>query len=220
MPWLVDSLAAIYYSSGDWGKFILLVVFFFGFLILLLDLWGRSAVKNRSSEDYLYGRLRDGYVHYWHNWGSEGLSNKQLKLQRKILDADVDWILEHCLIHSLNDSLIFRKPKFSHIKKVVAAWAGYIKDMRRPDNYRWIVELNNGHYMYIRGFFDPSGFESRTGLWIRVADTAEKAALFEIRLKTLERLNKDHDVYADLLDQIMSGERDWASFIWGTGYAP
>ena len=216
MPWLIDYLTGLYILSGDWGIFILLAVFFFGFLILLLDLRGRTADKKKSPEDYLYGRLRDGYVHYWHQWGSEGLSDQESKFQERLLDAKLDWILETCLIRVSGS----KGPEFSHIKTVVAAWAGYIKDLRGPDNYRWIVELKNGHYMYIRGFFDPSGFESRTGLWIRVADSAEKAALFEIRLKTLERLNKDHDVYTALLDQIMSGERDWAGFKWGTDYAP
>jgi len=213
MPWLVDYLAAFFYSFPDWGKFILLAVFLAGFMLLILDLWASSAAKKKSPEDKailkiieiieegfekvggLYGRLRDGYVHYWHNWGSEGLSDQQIILQKRLVDAGLDLILELCIIHSPNDSLVNRKPKFSQIKRVAAAWAGYIKDIRGPEAYRWIVELKNGRYMYLRGFFDPSGFESRTGLWIRVADTAEKAALFEIRLKTLQRMNKDQDVY-------------------------
>jgi len=215
MPWLVDYLAAIFYLSRDWGKFILLIIFFLGFMILLLlDVWGRSAVKKKSPEDYLYGRLRDGYVRYWHQCGSEGLSDQEIKFQKRLLDAGFDWILEHCVIHSP------KGPEFSHIKRVVAAWAGYIRDVRKQEVYRWIVELQNGRFMYIRGFFDPSGFELRTNLSARLADTPEKAARFEIRPKTLQRMNKDQDVYNALIDQIKSGERDWAGFKSGTDYAP
>ncbi len=221
MPWLVDSLAAIYYSSGDWGKFILLVVFFFGFLILLLDLWGRSSVNRKSPEDYLYCRLSEGYIHFWHQWGSEGLSDDEIKFQKKLMDAGLDWILETCIIRSPKGLLAKNNLEFSHTKMVVAAWAGYVKDVRGPeDNYRWIVELQNGRFMYLKGFFDPSGFYSHTRLFMRLADTPEKAALFEIRPKTLQRMNKDQDVYAALLDQIKSGERDWAGFKWGTDYTP
>ena len=59
----------------------------------------------------------------------------------------------------------------------------------------------------------------RTALWIRSAGSAEKAAQFEIRMKTVEKMNKDQEVYNALLDQIKSGERDWVGFEWGTDYA-
>ena len=61
------------------------------------------------------------------------------------------------------------------------------------------------------------------------ADTAEEAAKIEIQpeiLKRKERREKGHDklmdqeVYEALLDQIESGERDWAGFKWDTLYAP
>jgi len=218
MPWLVDYLTALYILSGDWGKFILLAVFLVGFMVLLLDLRGRSADKKKSPEDFLYGRLRDGYVRYWHCWGAEGLSDQQIILQKRLLDGGLDWILEFCIIWRRGWGRT--KPEFSQIKRVVAAKAGYVKDVRGPeDNYRWIVELQNGKFMYIKGFFDPSGFFSHTLLFIRSADTAEKAARFEIRPKTLQRMNKDQDVYNALIDQIKSGERDWAGFKWGTDYA-
>ena len=220
MPWLVDYLAAFFYSFPDWGKFILLAVFLAGFMLLILDLWASSAVKKKSPEDYLYGRLIDGYLHYWHCWGSEGLSDQEIKFQKRLLDAGLDWILETCLIRGQYHTIGVSRPEFSQIKKVAAAWAGYIKDIRGPDNYRWIVELQNGRFMYLKGFFDPSGYESRTSLFVRLADTAEKAALFEIRPKTLQRKKKDQDVYNALLNQIKSGERDWAGFKWGTDYAP
>jgi len=220
MPWLVDYLAAIFYSSGDWGKYILLTIFFLGFMILLLlELWPRAADKKKSPEYYLYGRLRDGYVRYWHHRGSEGLLDNEIKFQKRLIDAGLDWILETCLIRGQNWMVVISKPAFSQIKKVAAAWAGYVKDVRGPeDNYRWIVELQNDRFMYIMAFFDPSGFYSNIKLFIRLAGTAEKAARFEIRPKTLQRMNKDHVVYAALLDQIKSGERDWAGFKGGTDY--
>ena len=220
MPWLVDYLAAIFYLSGDWAKLFLLLFFFLGFMILLLDLQGRSAVKKKSPEDYLYGRLRDGYVHYWHCWGSEGLSDQEIKFQERLMDAGVDWILETFIIRSSKGLLVKNNLNFSHIKVVVAAWAGYIKNVRGPDDYRWIVELQNGRFMYLFGFYDPSGFELRTYLFTRVANTAEKSALFEIKPKTIKKMKKEQDVYAALLDQIRSGERDWAGFKWDTLFAP
>ena len=73
--------------------------------------------------------------------------------------------------------------------------------------------------MYIKAFFDPSGFYSNIKLFIRLAGTAEKAARFEIRPKTLVRMNMDQEVYNALLAQIKSGERDWAGFKWSTDYA-
>ena len=233
MPWLIDYLTALYSLSGDWGKFILLAVFLVGFMLLLLDLWGRSAHKIKGPVDKaiqkkldevheqvdLYGGLRDGYVRYWHSLGSEGLSDQQIILQKRLLDGGLDWILETCIVWRRGWGRT--KPEFSQIKRVVAAWAGYVKDVRGPeDNYRWIVELQNGKFMYINGFFDPSGFFSHTLLFIRSADTPEKAARFEIRPKILQRMNKDQDVYNALRDQIKSGERDWAGFKWGTDYTP
>jgi len=234
MPRLINYLTAIYFLSGDWGKFILLAVFLVGFLILLSDLRGRFANKKKSLGDKavqkmisdtlekidLHGPLRDGYIRYWHTRGSEGLTDQQIILQNRLLDGGLDWILETCLIRGQNWTVVISKPAFSQIKKVAAAWAGYVKDVRGPeDNYRWIVELQNDRFMYIKAFFDPSGFYSNIKLFIRLAGTAEKAALFEIQPKTLARMNKDQVVYNALLDQIKSGERDWAGFKSGTDYS-
>jgi hypothetical protein len=214
MPWLFDYLTGLHILSKDWGKYILLGVFVVGFMVLLVDLWGRSTAK---SEDYPH---KHWIINYW-NQRTEDLSEKEIKLQKRLRDAGVDWILGHCLIHSPNASLIFRKPKFFQIKRVVAAWAGYVKDVRGPDNYRWVVELQNGRFMYLYGFFDPSGFELRTYLFSRVAGSAEEAARFEINpmtLRSIKRNSKDQEVYEALLDQIQSDERDWAGFKWGTDY--
>ena len=199
MPWLIDYLTALHILSGGWGKFILLAVFLVGFMLLLLDLRGRSVTKKKSVEEKailkligegfekvdLYGPLRNASVHYWHNKGWEGLSDHQIILQKRLLDGGLDWILQFCIVHSR------KGPRFSQIKRVVAAWAGYVKGVRGPDNYRWVVELQNGRYMYFFGFFDPSGFETRTYLFVRSADTAEKAAQFEIRPKSLQKMKKD-----------------------------
>ena len=226
MPWLIDYLTALFILSGDGGKFILLAVFLVGLMVLLLDLRGRSAAKKKSAEEKAilktienvievvdpYGPLRNASVQYWHNRGWEGLSDNQIILQKRLLDGGLDWILGYCIVRSR------KGPGFSQIKRVVAAWAGYIRDVRKLDCYRWIVELQNGRFMYLFGFFDPSGFETRTYLFVRSADTPEKAAQFEIRPKSLKRMKKDQDVYIALLDQIKSGERDWAGFKCGTDY--
>jgi len=217
MPWLVDYLAATFYLSGNWGKLLLVLILFFGFMFLL---WlGRSPAKDKSPEDNLSGRLcKNGYIRYWHSQGSEGLSDDEIHFQKRLLDAGLDWILEHCLVRGQNWTIFINKPALSKIKRVAAAWAGYIKDMRGLDNYRWIVELQNGRVIYLKALFDPSGFYSNIRLFIRTADTPEKAALFEIRPKTLVKMNKDQKVYLALLDQIKSEERDWSGFKWGTDY--
>ena len=228
MPWIIDYLTALFLSFGDWGKYILLGVFVIGVAVLLGSLWGRSAVKGKSPEDYLHGRLCDGYIHYWHNWGSEGLSDNEISFQKRLMDAGLDWILEICLIRSANDSLISKKPAFSQIKRVAAAWAGYIQGIREWTIYRWILELQNGTYLYLRGWFDPSGYEMRTSLFVWSANTAEEAAQIEIQPEILRRSGfrkskggviTDQEVHQSLLDQIRSGERDWAGFKWNTDYA-
>lgn len=219
MPLIGDYLAAIVYQFQDPIQWIRIIFIFVVIILILLELWGRFVVKRKSPEDYLHGLLHNGYIHYWHCYGTEGLSEGEIHFQKRLRDAGVDWILEYCLIHS-HSFLLSKKPEFSHIKRVTAAWAGYVKELREPDLYRWIVELTNGHYLYLCGFFDPSGFEMRTYLLIRAAGSAEKAALFEIRMKTLKKIERDQEVYNSLLDQIRSGERDWAGFKWGTDYAP
>jgi hypothetical protein len=178
----------------------------------------RSLLDKKSPEDYLSGSLSDGSIHYWHHKQREGLSDQEIEFQKKLMDAGLDWILEMSIVRGQNFTMVISKPKFSQIKRVAAAWAGYIKEVRRPDNYRWIVELQNGRFMYIKAFFDASGFYSNIRLFIRSANTPEKAALFEIRPKTLVRMNKDQDVYRSLFDQIKSGKRDWAGFKWDTEY--
>jgi len=218
MPWIFDYLTIIIYQFQDPVRWIRIIFVFVVLILILLELWGRYVVKRKSPEDYLHGRLHNGYIHYWHCNGTEDLSKQEIHFQKRLRDAGVDWIMEYCLIHS-QSFLFSKKPEFSHIKRVAAAWAGYIKGIRGPEGYRWIVELMNGRYLYIRGFFDPSGFEARTALWIKAVDSAEKAAQFEIRPKSLQRMKKDQEVYNSLLDQIKSGERDWAGFKGGTDYA-
>ena len=91
------------------------------------------------------------------------------------------------------------------------------------------MEIRDGRYIYLRGWFDPSRHEVRTSLFTWLADTAEEAALIEIQPDKLRRKGfkkkdqdviTDQDVYNALFDQIESGERDWAGFKWDTLYAP
>jgi hypothetical protein len=110
---------------------------------------------------------------------------------------------------------------FTDIKRVVAAWAGYIRGSRQWGIYRWIIELHNGQYRYIRGWYDPSRYEERTSLFTWSAETAEEAAKIEMRSEVLARKGTkkwkpsvvtDREVYQSLLAQIRSGERDWSGF--------
>ena len=228
MLWIADYLAVIVSQFQNPMRWIRIIFLILVLGLLLIDLWGRYLVKRKSPEDYLYGRLRDGYINYWYSYGTEGLSEQEILFQKRLRDAGVDWILEYCLIHSSDSFLVNKKPEFSHIKQVAAAWAGYIQGVREWTIYRWIVELQDGKYLYLRGWFDPSGYEMRTSLFVWSANTAEEAALIEIQPEILRRRGfrkskgdviTDQEVHQSLLDQIRSGERDWAGFKWNTDYA-
>jgi len=229
---LIDFLAALY-ASGDLGKTMLLAMFIMVLFFLFIDILGKYEAKKKCPVDHLYGRLRNGYLHHWHNWGSEGLSGAEIILQKRLMDGGLDWILETCITHNIQ-RISKIKPigfKFSDIERVTAAWAGYIQGQRKWTIYRWIIELQDGQFIYLRGWFDPARGrgEPRTNLFTWSADTAEEAAQIEIQSEKLSRKRRsekghdkliDQEVYEALLDQIKSGERDWAGFKWDTLYAP
>lgn len=228
MPWIMDYLLAIVYQFQDCGGWIIVIFLLLGSIVLLIELWGKITLKRRNPEDYPSGHIRDGYVNYWYCHGTEGLSIDEIIYQKRLVDAGLDWILETCLIRSQNYSLVNMKPQFSQIKRVVAAWAGYIQGLRKWTVYRWVIELQDGQFNYLRGWFDPSGFEMRTTLFSWRADTAEEAARLEIQPEVIRRKGfkktkceviTNKEVYEALLDQIKSGERDWAGFKWGTDYS-
>lgn len=67
-----------------------------------------------------------------------------------LLYVGIDYILEICIKQN-RDRWVKDKPidfNFSDIKRVIAAWAGYVRDVRVGELYRWIVELHNGRYIY------------------------------------------------------------------------
>ena len=242
MNWIYELVENNIGLSHDWAVLIVQLSLVIGVIILLIFFKPWPAIKVQKIEEIISekitssvesdrNRLYHGYVQYWHQWGSEGLSAQQIRLQRRLLDAGVDWILETCITYNIRGGSKI-KPigfEYSDIKQVVAAWAGYIKDLRKWTIYRWIIELQDGQFIYLRGWFDPGRDDPRTMLFTWSADTAEEAAKIEIQpeiLKRKERREKGHDklmdqeVYEALLDQIKSGERDWAGFKWDTLYAP
>jgi len=232
MEWIYDQAANLFGLSHDWAVLVVQLGIVFGSILLLIFLvppkfsWWFERRFFEREVGYVHLRLSNGYVHYWHQWGMMGLSDKQRERQKRLLDAGVDYILEICMKHNLervvkNEPLDF---DFSDIKKVIAAWAGYVRDVRVGEEYRWILELQKGRFVYVRGWFDPSGHEQRTLLFTWSADTAEEAAQMEVRLDIMQtnpNVIMDQDVYLSLLDQIKSGERDWSGFKLGhPTYAP
>jgi hypothetical protein len=229
MEWIYDQVASVSNLSYDWAVLLVQFTIVLGSLLLLVflipskfSMWFERRFFERKVE-YVHWRLSNGYVHYWHQWGTMGLSKKQIERQKKLLDAGVDYILEICMKHNLerlvkNELLDF---DFADIKRVVAAWAGYVHEVRVGELYRWIIELHNGQYRYIRGWYDPSRYKQRTSLFSWSAETVEEAALFEIQSEVLARKGHkkskanvvmDQDVYQSFLAQIRNGDRDLSGF--------
>lgn len=238
MNWIYELVENILGLSHDWAVLVVqLCLVFVVIILLLLNPWSLMKIqkleKLTPSVESVRNRLYHGYVRYWHQWGSEGLSAQQTRLQSRLLDAGVDWILETCITYNISGGSKMKPVRFdfADIENIVAAWAGYIQGQRKWTLYRWIIELQDGQFIYLRGWFDPgrSMGEPRTILYAWAADTAEEASQIEIRpeeLRRNEHLKKgqdhlvDQEVYEALLDQIKSGERDWAGFKWDPLYAP
>ena len=231
MEWIYDQAANLFGLSHDWAVLLVQLGIVLGDIILLtLLLPGivnkfQSEFYPKQSKPFLYSR---DYTQHYLRGGMVGPSHHQKKLR----DAGVDYILEICMKHNLervgkNEPIGF---DFSDIKRVIAAWAGTVRGFRVGELYRWIIELHNGQYRYIRGWFDPSRHEERTSLFAWSADSAEDATQVEIQPDNLARKGHkqskgnvimDQDVYQSLLDQIKSGERDWSGFKLGYPlYAP
>ena len=245
MNWIYELAESILGVSHDWAVLIVQLCLVFSVIILLgiFKPWPLPIISNfvekigeRTTKYYtssVQTRLINGYIQYWHQWGSAGLTIRQARLQKRMLDAGVDWILETCITYNIQGGSN-NKPigfKFSDLERVTAAWAGYIQGQRKWTIYRWIIELQNGQFIYLRAWFDParSYGEPRTMVKAWTADTAEEAAQIEIRPEVLRRnepIKKeqhhlmDQVVYEALLNQIETGERDWAGFKGDTVYAP
>ena len=229
MESIYDFAANLFGLSHDWAVLVVQLGIVFGDIILLILLLPGIVNKFQSEfypKDGTQFRVSRGYIPYWYRSGMVGLSHQQREHQKMLLDVGIDYILEICMKHNL-ERIVKNEPldfDFSDIKKVVAAWAGYVRDVRVGETYRWIVELQKGRFVYIRGWFDPSRYEERTLLWAWSADTAKEAAQIEVRLDIMQtnpNVIMDQDVYLSLLDQIKSGERDWSGFKLGyPSYAP
>jgi len=231
MEWIYDQVAYIFGLSHDWAVLVVQIGIVFGAIVLLVLLLPgivnkfQSEFYPKQSKPFLYSR---DYTQHYLRGGMVGPSHHQKKLR----DAGVDYILEICIKHNL-ERVVKDEPigfDFSDIKRVIAAWAGTVHGFRVGELYRWIIELHNGQYRYIRGWFDPSRHEERTSLFTWSTDTAEVAVQIEIQpdilarkghRKTKQNVITDQEVYLSLLDQIKSGERDWSGFKLGyPSYAP
>ncbi len=225
MEGIYELVTNLFDLSHDWAVLVVQLGIVFGSILLLIFLLPgivnkfQSEFYPKESKPFLYSR---GYTQHYLRGRMEFPSHHQKKLR----DAGVDYILEICMKHNLervvkNEPLDF---DFLDIKKVIAAWAGYVRDVRVGEEYRWILELQKGRFVYVRGWFDPSRHEERTLLFTWSADTAEEAAQMEVRLDIMQtnpNVIMDQDVYLSLLDQIKSGERDWSGFKLGhPSYAP
>lgn len=235
MESIYDFVANLFGLSHDWAVLLVQLGIVFGdiiLLILLLPWLVNKFQREFYPKESTQFRPSRGCIPYWYRSAMVGLSHQQREHQKMLLYVGIDYILEICMKHNLervvkNEPLDF---DFSDIKKVVAAWAGYVRDVRVGETYRWIIELHNGQYRYIRGWFDPSRHEERTSLFTWSADSAEEAAQIDIQPDILAKKGHknfrpsvvtDHDVYLSLLDQIKSGERDWSGFKLGyPSYAP
>jgi len=235
MEWIYDQVVDIFNLSHDWAVLLVQLALVFGGILLLILLLPGIVNKFQSEfypKDGTQFRVSRGYIPYWYRSGMVGLSHQQREHQKMLLDVGIDYILEICMKHNL-ERIVKNEPldfDFSDIKKVVAAWAGYVRDVREGETYRWIVELQKGRFVYIRGWFDPSRHEERTSLFAWSADTAEEAAQIEIQPAILakkgykateQNVITDQEVYLSLLYQIKSEERDWSGFKLGyPSYAP
>lgn len=231
MESIYDFAANLFGLSHNWAVLVVQLGIVFGDIILLILLLPRivnefqSEFFPKQSKPFLYSR---DYTQHYLRGGMVGPSHHQKKLR----DVGVDYILEICMKHNL-ERIVKNEPldfDFSDIKKVAAAWAGYVRDVRVGETYRWIVELQKGRFVYIRGWFDPSRHEERTSLFAWSADTADEAAQIEIQpdnlarkgyKATVQNVITDQEVYLSLLNQIKSEERDWSGFKLGyPSYAP
>lgn len=173
----------------------------------------RSRIKHFFSfENPLTGihdKGRYGLVAHGRGWGFIGLTPCGWITQRRLNNAEVDWLLE-CLLRGSPQEFSYRQ-----IKKVVAAslYATY----RKGIDLRWILHLDDGRFAYLRGWYDPTGLEYRTMLEAWFTQSPEEAAQYEIEPwllpgdRGLYAINEE--MYKDLMDQLQKGQRRWDGFM-------
>jgi hypothetical protein len=149
-----------------------------------------------------------GLVAYWNLWGVIGLMRFEWFTLNRLLRSEVDWFLESLLRETPQDF------SYRQIKRVVAA-SRYDTD-RGGSDLRWILQLDDGRFVYLRGWYDRTGLEPRTMLESWFTSTAEEAANYEIEpwLIPGDRgfYAVNEDMHQDLVAQLKSGQRRWEGF--------
>lgn len=83
----------------------------------------------------------------------------------------VDYDLFACLEYNSQDGFMV-----ADIKRVLAVWEGE----RDGDAWRWVLELFDGRYLFLRGSCDYTGWDCQSGAQHWVADSPEAAAELEV----------------------------------------
>jgi hypothetical protein len=167
----------------------------------------RSRIKRFFSFEYSLKGIHDkdyyGLVTHGRGWGIFGLTPCEWIVQARLNKADVDWLLES-LLRGTPQGFSYRQ-----IRRVVAA--ALYETYRKRIDLRWILELVDGRFAYLRGWYDPSGLETRTMLESWITKSAEEAATYELKPRLIPGdqgfCAANEEMYKDLMDQLERGRR-------------
>lgn len=173
----------------------------------------KSRIKNFLKSHFPISKIHSknhyGLVAYWNLWGVIGLTPIELLALNRLLRSEVDWFLESFLRETPQDF------SYRQIKKVVAA--SLYETYRHGTDLRWILELNDGRFVYLRGWYDPTGLELRSMLESWITNTAEEAAKYEMEpwllLGDRGFYAVNEDMHEDLVAQMQGGRRRWEGFM-------
>lgn len=130
-----------------------------------------------------------------------------------------DYDLEECLSNNTQDGF-----GSSDIQYVLAVWEGH----NDGDDWRWILQLKDGRYVYLQGGCDFTGWDCQSWASSVFAETAEAAALYALGdfnvgendpvfglglgrmlgALTGTYMNNTEEVYNSLVAQIANGKNE------------